>query len=161
MGKNKEFRDIPANQKVIFLPQCLRSLDCKAKTTEDGVICINCGKCSIGPFKKEAESFGYKVFIAPGSSLVKNIVKKFKKDFKSQPADIKVGVGPGIEKKCYEVGGEFLDLRELANEQLLEEGIKAENIENMNLCTKCHSDKFFSYRGGDGSDRFVTAISLV
>ena len=78
MGKNKEFRDIPANQKVIFLPQCLRSLDCKAKTTEDGIICINCGKCSIGPFKKEAESFGYKVFIAPGSSLVKNIVKKYK-----------------------------------------------------------------------------------
>jgi len=78
MGKNKEFRDIPANQKVIFLPQCLRSLDCKAKTTEDGIICINCGKCSIGHFKKEAESFGYKVFIAPGSSLVKNIVKKYK-----------------------------------------------------------------------------------
>ncbi len=72
------FENTPVNQRVIFLPQCLRSLECKAKTTEDGIICISCGKCNIGPFKKEAEKAGYKVFIAPGSSLIKNILKKYK-----------------------------------------------------------------------------------
>ena len=78
MRKGIKVKDIPADQKVIFLPQCLRSLDCKAKTTEDGIICINCGKCRIGPFKKEAEYLGYKIFIAPGSSLIKNILKRHK-----------------------------------------------------------------------------------
>ena len=73
-----KFENIPINQKVIFLPQCLRSTECKAKTTKDGIICVNCGRCNIGPFKKEAEKLGYRVFIAPGASLIKNIVKRYK-----------------------------------------------------------------------------------
>ena len=78
MSNASLFENTPVSQKVIFLPQCLRSTECKAKTTEDGIICVNCGKCGIGPFKKEAESIGYKIFIAPGSSLIKNILKKYK-----------------------------------------------------------------------------------
>ena len=88
-----KFENIPINQRVIFLPQCLRSLECKAKTPEDGIICENCGKCGIGPFKKEAESLGYKIFIAPGSSLIKNILKKHK--FK---AALGVACGPELKE---------------------------------------------------------------
>lgn len=92
--------------------------------------------------------------------IIKNMLRKFKTDFKSNPKDILVGIGPGIEKKCYEVEGEFLDIRKIANDQLLNEGILAENIENVNHCTRCRIDEFYSYRGGDGYKRFASVISL-
>ena len=40
--------------------------------------CINCGNCEIGKAKKSAEGIGYKVFIVPGSSFIKRIVRKHK-----------------------------------------------------------------------------------
>ncbi len=95
------------------------------------------------------------------SGIIENIVEKFKNDFKSDSADIIAGVGPGIEKKCYEVDGELIDIRKWANDLLLKEGIKRENIENLEICTKCDSEEFYSYRGGDSYNRFATVISLV
>ncbi|MBL7055113.1 DUF116 domain-containing protein [Candidatus Woesearchaeota archaeon] len=70
------FKKIPNNEKAIFLPQCLRSRECKAKIGDRGIECLNCGKCSICEFKKQAEIKGYNVFISPGGSLVKKIIKK-------------------------------------------------------------------------------------
>jgi polyphenol oxidase len=95
------------------------------------------------------------------SGVIKNIIEKYKSEFGSSPEDIIVGIGPGIEKKCYKVDGELLDIREIANEQLLSEDIKNENIENMDICTKCNMDKFYSYRGGDKDDRFAAVISMI
>jgi hypothetical protein len=64
--------------RMIFLPYCLRSRQCPAKLEEDGLICLKCGKCDISRIKTEAESLGYGVFIVPGSSLIKKIIKKYK-----------------------------------------------------------------------------------
>ena len=63
------------SMKLVFLPHCLRSLECKAKLTEQGYICLNCGKCKIGSFKSKAEEKGYNVFIVPGASMVKKILE--------------------------------------------------------------------------------------
>ena len=41
----KYFKEVPNNQKAIFFPQCLRSRECKAKTGDKGIECVNCGKC--------------------------------------------------------------------------------------------------------------------
>lgn len=71
-----QFIKIPANKTLIFLPHCLRHIDCKAHLQKDGLICTECGKCSIGIIKKKAEILGYKIYIVPGSSFIKNIVKK-------------------------------------------------------------------------------------
>lgn len=79
--KEKKFKSIPNKEKAIFLPHCLRNKDCKAIMGENGLMCVNCGKCGIGKFKKDAEEKGYKVFIVPGGSLVKKIIKK--NDFKA------------------------------------------------------------------------------
>lgn len=74
----KKFKEAPYKDRIIFLPQCLRNPDCKAKTTEEGIICLGCGRCNIAGFKKEAEKLGYKLFIVPGSSIVKTLIKKYK-----------------------------------------------------------------------------------
>ena len=63
--------------KIIFLPHCLRNQECEAKLELDGYHCLNCGRCEIGKFKKTAEEKGYKVFIVPGGSMVKNILSKY------------------------------------------------------------------------------------
>jgi len=74
----KQFESLPFDRKAIFLPQCLRSTDCPAKLSPEGIQCINCGQCDIGGTKKILEEMGYMVFIVPGSSFIKRMVKKYK-----------------------------------------------------------------------------------
>lgn len=62
-------------KKIILAPHCMRSLDCPAHSTQTGIQCKSCGKCVFTQLKKDAENYGYKVFILTGSSYVKNILK--------------------------------------------------------------------------------------
>jgi hypothetical protein len=74
-----EFGKLDPHEVLVFLPQCLRSTDCPAKTTqEDGIVCQECGRCVIADIKKKLEPHGYRVFIAPGGTFVKRIVKRCK-----------------------------------------------------------------------------------
>ena len=74
----EKFRKIPASETLIFLPHCLRHKDCDATLQKEGVICTDCGKCSIGVIKKKADKLGYNLYIVPGSSFVKRIAKEQK-----------------------------------------------------------------------------------
>jgi len=62
-------------RRIILAPHCMRSLDCPAYSTQTGIQCKSCGKCVFTRLKKDAEKYGYKVFIVTGSSFVKNILK--------------------------------------------------------------------------------------
>lgn len=76
---NKEkFRSIPAEKTLIFLPHCLKHKNCPATLQKEGLNCTKCGLCSIGVVKKKTEPMGYKMYIVPGSSFVKKIVKENK-----------------------------------------------------------------------------------
>jgi polyphenol oxidase len=95
------------------------------------------------------------------AGVISQTIEKFITKFNSNPKKILVGIGPGIEKKCYEVDGEFVDIRAMATADLIEKDIEEKNIENIDICTKCDTDNFFSYRGGDGTRRFATVIALI
>jgi len=88
----KKLLNTPYEKRFIFIPQCLRSVQCPAKLTPEGIMCVNCGRCGIGEAKKYAEGMGYKLFIVPGSSFIKRIIKKYR------PGAI-VGVGCHMEIK--------------------------------------------------------------
>jgi len=88
----KEFLKTPKNQRFIFMPQCVRSTECPAKLTPEGIKCKDCGQCNVGEAKRVAEGLGYRFFIVPGSSFIKRIIKKYK------PRAI-VGVGCQMEIK--------------------------------------------------------------
>ncbi|KKH92778.1 hypothetical protein EO95_13555 [Methanosarcina sp. 1.H.T.1A.1] len=62
-------------KRIILAPHCMRALDCPAHSTQTGIQCKSCGKCVFTQLKKDAEKYGYKVFILTGSSYVKNILK--------------------------------------------------------------------------------------
>jgi polyphenol oxidase len=80
----------------------------------------------------------------------------------SKPRDLIVGIGPSIGPCCYTRPnyhdelpphfyqymrkGDILDLWAAGKDQLLETGVPASHIEVAELCTKCHNDKFSSYR---------------
>lgn len=75
------------NGRILLGPKCMRHPECKARCDPRiGYICLDCGKCSYMRLKKECEKYGYKLYIAPGSSFVKNIIK-------SQKPKAIVGIG--------------------------------------------------------------------
>ena len=74
--KNEYFSSKMKDRIVVF-PYCLRSIECKAQVSPElGVNCIKCGKCKIGNFKEICDDNGIKVFIAPGGSFVKRVLRK-------------------------------------------------------------------------------------
>lgn len=87
-----KFMRVPPQGRFVFMPQCIRSSDCQAKLTPEGIRCVDCGKCGIGEAKRFAEGIGYQFFVVPGSSFIKRIMKKHK------PRAI-VGVGCQMEIK--------------------------------------------------------------
>lgn len=107
-------------------------------------------------------------------------VLKMKESFKSDPKDILVCMGPSIRSCCYEVsksladiavknfgkkyvlereGRFYLDLQTLNKDELLEAGVREENIEISNRCTCCLRD-YFSYRRERVTGRFAAIIGL-
>jgi hypothetical protein len=76
----KSFQEIPVEKRAIFLPQCLRSARCPANLTPEGIWCQGCGLCTTGEAIRELLRLGYRVFIVPGSSFIKRMVKKYRPD---------------------------------------------------------------------------------
>ena len=74
----KAFEQVPITERAIFLPQCLRSARCPAHLTPEGLKCRGCGQCSIGQIHQLFEQMGYRIFIVPGSSFIKRMVKKYR-----------------------------------------------------------------------------------
>ena len=71
------FERIPVIERAIFMPQCLRSSKCPAHLTPEGLKCRSCGQCTIGQVRPILEKMGYHIFIVPGSSFIKRMVKKY------------------------------------------------------------------------------------
>ena len=89
----KRFMETPVSKRAIFIPQCLRATACPAHLhPESGLKCRACGTCSIGHAKLMLEGIGYKVFIVPGSSFIKRLIKEHR------PKAI-VGIGCLMEVK--------------------------------------------------------------
>ncbi len=70
---NLDRRDI-----CLFLPHCLKNRDCPAGTDEEGVHCEQCGACEMANMVTAAEEAGIRVFCAPGGTLIKTLIKKYR-----------------------------------------------------------------------------------
>lgn len=80
MLNEPKYKRTPYNERVLFLPQCLRnSSKCKAVMGDEGWECRNCGACVVCEIRKMADELGYKkVVIAPGGSMVHKVIVKYK-----------------------------------------------------------------------------------
>lgn len=79
----EDFSGIPANERVLLLPHCLRPSDrCPGRPTKEGFQCPpSCpvADCPIRILRAEAERLGYKgVCVAPGGALAVRFVQEKK-----------------------------------------------------------------------------------
>lgn len=71
-----KFSKLDAKDVIMVLPHCLRATNCPAILGESGIECVCCGKCCIGTIKKISNEKGIDVYIVPGSTFIKNVIKK-------------------------------------------------------------------------------------
>jgi len=73
----QRFAAIPAESRIVVMPQCVRHLKCPARLDPaSGIKCRDCGKCVVKDVNEVGERLGYKVFVVPGGRFVQRIVKK-------------------------------------------------------------------------------------
>ncbi|MBS1635943.1 MAG: peptidoglycan editing factor PgeF [Bacteroidetes bacterium] len=109
--------------------------------------------------------------------IVRKTLEAMQQGYGSNPADCVAWIGACISKESFEVGDDvaayfedaekryepgirkyFVDLKEANRRQLLEAGLKAENIGVSPYCTVKDNDRFFSYRAGKGQTGRMWAI---
>lgn len=67
---------IPYERRLLLMPKCLRVEEkCPAPFDEFGLLCKQCGLCSIQDFQNEAERLGYAVLVAEGSAIVMSLIQ--------------------------------------------------------------------------------------
>lgn len=110
-------------------------------------------------------------------NISSNVIEKMINNYNCNIKNIKVELGPSIQKCCYEVSpelandtkkdfgnavvnGKFVDLQLINIKQLMKKGILEENITSSSICTKCGDKNYFSYRKNPQCGRFAGLIWL-
>ncbi|TAK65006.1 MAG: peptidoglycan editing factor PgeF [Bacteroidetes bacterium] len=96
--------------------------------------------------------------------IVEKTIKKMIKEFNTNPAELRVFIGPGSGVCCYEVGDDVardfdqrylvrystkkphLNMKLYTKIQLIDAGVKDKNIEMSEYCTICTPSLFYSFR---------------
>ncbi len=98
-------------------------------------------------------------------------------EFSCLPENILAGISPSLGPCCSEFvhyrteipeslwaykfqDRPCFDFWKISRDQLLEQGLKEDNIEQMAVCTVCNTDRFFSYRGEKNTGRFGAVIAM-
>lgn len=101
--------------------------------------------------------------------IIENSVETLNNKFSINSKDIEVYIGPYIHSCCYEVSRDFenifnvklknnkLDLSEIVFNKLKNLGIV--NVFDINRCTCCQNNYFFSYRRDKTSERILSLIA--
>jgi len=77
----EQLATVPYERRLLLMPKCLRIEDkCPAPFDEFGLLCKQCGLCSIQDLQEEAEKLGYAVLVAEGSALVMALIQTGKID---------------------------------------------------------------------------------
>ncbi|MEE8401707.1 MAG: DUF116 domain-containing protein [Candidatus Hydrothermarchaeaceae archaeon] len=105
---NKKFMNIKGKDRILVVPQCLRSVKCPARLDSSvGIACKDCGLCVIKELKAEADRLGYGFYIVPGGRFVERIVKKIRPRAALGVAcfkDLNMGMHELSKAKCLVVG---------------------------------------------------------
>jgi geranylgeranyl pyrophosphate synthase len=74
-------KTVPYNRRIFLLPQCLKnSRLCQGQQDELGLLCSECGNCSISGFLREAENLGYVAIVTEGTTITARLIESGKVD---------------------------------------------------------------------------------
>jgi hypothetical protein len=109
-------------------------------------------------------------------NILDSVVERMKSEFGCRKADLLAAIGPSLGPCCAEfvnhkkefpeefkrfmVREGYFDLWEISRWQLLEAGLKEDHIEVANICSRCRTDMFYSYRAEGITGRFATVAML-
>ena len=109
-------------------------------------------------------------------NILGHVIDLMKQEFGCKGSDLLAAVSPSLGPCCAEfvshkeifpqsfgrfmVGKNYFDLWSLSCSQLVEAGLREEDIELAAICTRCRTDLFFSYRGEGTTGRFATVAML-
>jgi YfiH family protein len=109
-------------------------------------------------------------------NIIGSVVKKMTEDFGTNPSDVIAGIGPSLGPCCaefvnyrkeipeqfhqFKINSDHFDFWRISRFQLMEAGVRDNNIQCAELCTRCRTDHFYSYRGEKNTGRFVAVIGL-
>src|SRR2546430_17452685 len=72
----EQLATIPYERRLLLLPKCLRvESKCPAPFDEFGLLCKQCGLCTIQDLQTEEEKLGYAVLVAEGSAIVMSLIQ--------------------------------------------------------------------------------------
>ena len=111
------------------------------------------------------------------ANILGQCVEIMVREFSCRPENILAGISPSLGPCCSEFihyrteipeplwayksqDKPCFDFWKISRDQLLEQGLKDDNIQQMTMCTVCHSDRFFSYRGEKNTGRFGAVIAM-
>ncbi|MBE9532281.1 MAG: peptidoglycan editing factor PgeF [Proteobacteria bacterium] len=172
LKKASSYKKVEADAIITALfnvPIAIRSADCLP------ILLFDKKSCTIG-----AAHAGWRSTLA---EVAKKTVEKMNKEFGSKPENILAAFGPFIGACCYTVepylvkrfdkagldissflisdSSTRLDLARANRDQLIDAGIKKENISTKAPCTSCNTDRFYSYREeGEKTGRELSIIMM-
>jgi polyphenol oxidase len=110
--------------------------------------------------------------------IARKVLKRMVSEFGCSPGDFLIALGPSIGPCCYEIdekvfspewepfsipkeeGKWMVDLVRINIDQMKKEAVGEDQIVWFDLCTRCHPDLFFSYRGEGRTGRQLSFIGI-
>ncbi|MBI2617056.1 peptidoglycan editing factor PgeF [Candidatus Gottesmanbacteria bacterium] len=114
------------------------------------------------------------------AGIIQEAVKKFQ-TYGGNTSSMVIAIGPHIESCCYSVdkgrvdkfaknglgkvsfyrkGKWYLDLGQIATQNLLSMGVRSKRIDDVSICTSCHQEYFSYRREGKKGGRMISRIGL-
>lgn len=109
-------------------------------------------------------------------NILQVTVERMKRDFGSMPERLRAAIGPSLGPCCAEfvsykeifpddfrssmVKPNYFNLWEISRRQLKGIGLRDRHIESADICTRCRTDLFYSYRAEEKTGRFATLVML-
>jgi YfiH family protein len=110
------------------------------------------------------------------TNILGKVIERMTRYFGSQGSHLLAGIGPSLGPCCAEfithdkifpksfqpfmIRENYFDLWAISRRQLMEAGVRGENIEIAGLCTRCRPDLFYSYRRQKRTGRFGSVAML-
>ena len=109
-------------------------------------------------------------------NIIGQTIRVMQEKFDSSAKDLLAGIGPSLGPCCaefvnykneiprvywkYKTMNNHFDFWAISRDQLIEAGLERQFIFSSNICTRCQTDLFYSYRGERRTGRFAAVIGL-
>ena len=111
------------------------------------------------------------------SDIVGKTATAMVREYGCRPENIRVGIGPSLGPCCAEFVNyrteipkrfwqfkndiNHFDFWAITRHQMLAKGVLEKHIEVAGICTKCHADRFFSFRRQSITGRFAAVVGIM